>query len=500
MKKKVYLNIIFTILCQVISIACGLIVPRLLLSAFGSEANGLVSSLTQFLNYISLLEGGLGSVVLTALYSPLALENNEKLSSVLKSANVFFRQIAYFFIAYVFVLGCVYSSIVKTNYSWIFVFILTIVLALSLFIQYFFSITYKLLLQADQKMYIVQIVQIIITVMNLAVVCIVIKIFPNLHILKLCSALLFVLQPIIYSKYVEKKYEINKNARPDKDALAQRWDCFGQNFAFFIHNNTDTVVLSLFTNLKLVSVYSVYFLVVNNIKNFFLSFSNAFTPMIGKAIAKKDKDMAIKVLDIYEFIVFFVATIVFGCCIYLLPDFILIYTKGINDVNYYRPYFSIILVLAEAVYCIREPYIAVVYSAGGFKETAISAYIEAAINIVLSVVFVFMFGLEGIAIGTLIAMAFRMLYQVIYISKHILFRPVIFFVKRIFVSGLITIVSLFIVNGIDNTHCYSLSHWVKNGIISVMVFLVVSIVLNLIFDRKLFGQVYTKLLGRRAQK
>lgn len=67
----------------------GLIVPRLILSTFGSEANGLVSSLTQFLNYISLVEGGIGSVVLTALYSPLAKKDNSKLSGVLKAAENF---------------------------------------------------------------------------------------------------------------------------------------------------------------------------------------------------------------------------------------------------------------------------------------------------------------------------------------------------------------------------------------------------------------------------
>ena len=72
MRKKTFLNIFCSTMAQLVTIISGLIVPRLLLSTFGSEANGLVSSLTQFLNYISLVEGGLGSVVLAALYLPLA--------------------------------------------------------------------------------------------------------------------------------------------------------------------------------------------------------------------------------------------------------------------------------------------------------------------------------------------------------------------------------------------------------------------------------------------
>ncbi len=59
MKKKVMLNVGCTMLCQLVTFISGLIVPRLILSTFGSEANGLVSSITQFLNYIALVEGEL---------------------------------------------------------------------------------------------------------------------------------------------------------------------------------------------------------------------------------------------------------------------------------------------------------------------------------------------------------------------------------------------------------------------------------------------------------
>ena len=159
MKKRVILNIACTALCQLMTLISGLIVPRLILSTFGSEANGLVSSLTQFLNYISLVEGGIGSVVLTALYSPLAKKDNSKLSGVLKAAEKFFRQIAYIFVIYTIILACVYPMIVKSSFSWLFVASLTLILSFTLFIQYFFSITYKLLMQADQKMYIVQLWQ-----------------------------------------------------------------------------------------------------------------------------------------------------------------------------------------------------------------------------------------------------------------------------------------------------------------------------------------------------
>ena len=484
MKNKALINIIASIAAQVITILCGLIVPRLLLGTFGSEANGLVASLTQFLNYIALVEGGLGSVVLTALYGPLANKNNNEISKVLAAASLFFRQIAYIFVGYVVILAVVYSFIVKSSFSWLYVSSLTIILAISLFIQYFFSITYKLLLQADQRMYIVQAVQIISTIVNLIIVFITIKAWPNLHIVKLFSTLIFAVQPIIFSSYVKKNYSIEKGIKADKKDLPDRWSCFGQNFAYFIHENTDTVVLSIFANLSLVSVYSVYFLVVNHLKSFFKSFSHAFAPIIGKAIAVKDQDNAIKYFDIYEYVVSSVATVIFGATIYLLPGFVMLYTRGVTDADYYQPIFSTITVLAEMVYSIRDPYVSVVYAAGRFKETALSAYIEAGINIVLSIVLVTKFGLIGIAIGTFVGMVYRMIYLIYYIRKYVLVRSVFRTIKRMAISAITIVVSCCIMKFIDKTGTTTVLTWVKNGVFSVLIYSCVLFLINIILDRK----------------
>ena len=133
--KKTALNIVCSTLAQLVTIASGLIVPRLMLSTFGSEVNGLISSLTQFLNYIALLEGGLGSVVLASLYSPLAEKNAVKLSRVLKSAERFFKQIAVIFAVYVVILSCLYPLFVNSPLSWIETASLTVILAIALFFQ-----------------------------------------------------------------------------------------------------------------------------------------------------------------------------------------------------------------------------------------------------------------------------------------------------------------------------------------------------------------------------
>ena len=49
---------------QVVTVISGFIIPKIILTNFGSSVNGLVSSLNQFLSYITLIEGGITGVVL----------------------------------------------------------------------------------------------------------------------------------------------------------------------------------------------------------------------------------------------------------------------------------------------------------------------------------------------------------------------------------------------------------------------------------------------------
>ena len=83
------LNVAASLFMQIASVISALIVPRLILETFGSSTNGLVSSISQFLNYITLVEGGITGVISANLYKPLVDGDNKKLSSVLTTARSF---------------------------------------------------------------------------------------------------------------------------------------------------------------------------------------------------------------------------------------------------------------------------------------------------------------------------------------------------------------------------------------------------------------------------
>ena len=110
MNKKLYLNTFLSMIYQAISIVNGLLIPRLILSSFGSTVNGLVSSISQMLSIISFLDLGVGSVVQVALYGPLSKEDNKQISNVYLSSKKYFNLIAKILLVYIVFL-CIYFSI-----------------------------------------------------------------------------------------------------------------------------------------------------------------------------------------------------------------------------------------------------------------------------------------------------------------------------------------------------------------------------------------------------
>ena len=480
---------------QIIAFVYGFVVPRIILKAFGSEVYGLVSSLGQFLNYITLLEGGVTSVIMAALYKPLANKDDKKVSAVVKAADSFFKRLAFIYIAYSVIVSVVYPLFVKTSFTWGYVCTLSLIISITLFVQYFFSLTYRILITADQKGYVVYIAGIAFTLINIAFTILVVLVFPEIHVLKLFTAIAHLIQPIIYSRYVKKHYGIDKSIECDPQALSQRWDGFGQNLAFFIHSNTDVVVLTVFSTLNNVSVYSVYFMIANALKQLVISISSAIVPSIGNTLVKSNEDAKLKMFDFYEFTIYSITTFCFVCGALLVTPFITIYTSDIHDADYYQPVFGYVLMFAFALYCFREPFVSVTYAAGHFKQTAVLAYVESALNIVLSIILVSQFGLVGVAVGTAVSLLFRMIAHVIYIKKHILHRPIIKWIKSISISLLIVVLS------VGASLLFSVSsagylQWFASALIVAIIVLAILIAVYFIFSRNLLIEMFNKIMKK----
>lgn len=492
--KKALYNSISALFLEIVSIICGFVLPKVILSAFGSTYNGLITSITQFLSLVTLLRAGVGGVTRAALYKPLAENDTEKISAIVNATKKFMQKIAWIFAIGLIVFACGYPLLVSDSFEYLFSCSLVLIMGIATFVQYYFAITYQMLMIADQRQYITAIIQSITLVLNLIVSILLIKLGCGLHIVKLGSALAYCLNPLLTVVYIKRRYKLNENTTPDNSAIMQRWDALAHQVAAYIQENTDVMVLTVFSTMIEVSVYSVYFLVANGVKKLLATLTAGIESVFGNMIALADYEGLRRNMIRIEYLLFSVGTIAYSCLFILVVPFVTVYTSGITDAEYSRPIFALLLSAAQFIGCVRTPYQNVVDAAGHFKQTRNSAIIEAGLNVAISIVAVMQFGLVGVAIGTLVSTLYRSIYIMIYASKNILKRSNWNFVKRIVCSliemGLIYILTNIFVNVNVTDYISWFIYAIAVGIISVIVVLACSFV----FDRKDFYDCVRKAL------
>ena len=500
--KKAYYNIIILALYQITIFICNLILPRMILGAYGSEYNGIISSVTQLLNFISILRIGVAGATRVELYKSLAKNDNTQTSAIMRATEKFMRKIAIIFIVYLFVLSIFYPIIIENSFKWIELFLLIVAIGIGIFAQYFFGITYSTLLQADQKLYIYNIIQIFGVIANTIISFILIKSGCSIQLVKFESAIVFTATPLILNIYVRQYYKLDKNVKPDDTALKNRNDVVGHSIANIVHENTDVMVLTFFTNVKLVSVYSVYHLVINGLKMLMEIFISGLESVFGDMWVKGENDKIKKYLDLYEYFMSLFISIVYTSAYLLIVEFVKLYTNNIKDTNYIIPIYAYIALTAQIFYCMRMPYLTLIHAAGKYKETKKSAFIEAIINITISCIAVNFIGIYGVAVGTLIANAYRTLYYEWFCTQNLVLRNKKIFYQKIMWIAVNLLVSIMISYAIFSLIFGFVENWITwicFGMISVIISIIIALLLSLIFYKenlKMFIELVKKIIKK----
>jgi Na+-driven multidrug efflux pump len=468
---------------QIVVVVCGFILPRYILLYYGSAINGLVSSITHFLGFISLLELGVGSVVQANLYKPLADNDEAQISRVIVSSERFFRRLALIFLAYIAVLFVIYPLIINNTYDYIFTASLLLIISVSTFAQYFFGMTYQLLLNADQKAYIQIILNIVTVLLNTVLSIVLMKLGASIHIVKLTTAAVFVIRPLGQALYVKKHYHLDKTIILTEEPIKQKWNGLSQHLASVVTNNVDVVLLTLFSTLESISVYNVYHMVTNGVTQIIMMAATGIESLFGNMYAKGETELLNRAFAAVELFVHAMVSTVFSLALVAIVPFIMVYTRGVTDTDYYQPLFGVLLVVAYASQCLRIPYFRMIKAAGRFKETQNGAFISMGLNIGVSILLIFKFGLVGIAIGTFIAMFYHTVYFVWYLRKHVLHRSIIYFVKYLISDSLIFLGSYFITRYFYSD-CATYTEWIVFILKCLGVVLALSIMMTIIFHSK----------------
>lgn len=491
--RAIKLNMVASLFSELVTFVSGLILPRLILLYFGSTYNGLVGSISQFLGFSTIMRAGMGGAVRVALYKPLADNDTLAISGIMTATDKHMKKIGAIIGGAILAFAVIYPFWVRDEYNPFSAFLMVLIIGAGTFADNFFGIKYKIFLQANQKFYIQIGVSAFAGILSTIVSVALILGGFSFEIAKLGATAAALVNPIMLGGYVRRNYDIDWHAKADNSALKQRWDAFFHQVATTVNGNIDLVLITLMLSLKEVSVYTVHYMVANNIGKIVNSCITGMESTFGSIIVKEGQEHLRKTFFFAEWYFFSISIVLYSVTVTMISPFVKIYTHSVTDVNYFRPTFAIVMVLAVMIRSVRQPYRMLVEGSGKFRETRNGAIAEVIINLLVSIVMVRMFGVIGVLIGTLVAGVIRTVEFAVYCMRDILEVSCLHIVKSFGLLSFTFIVCCVAGRLVVSYEIGNYLEWAGYAVIMTLISAVITIGMGIVFYRQQVKELMKRL-------
>ncbi len=418
-KKSVY-NIIFGVGSQILLAAVGIVLPRLFITSYGSEVNGFLSSINQVLTYVVLLEMGIGTASLQALYKPVATGDHEAVSGILSATARFYRRTGLLYLLCVLVLAVVYPLAIHSEIPvWEQVAIILIVGG-SGSIGYFIHAKYRILLSADGKQYAYTNVFTVTQIANNILKIVLILLGMNIVFIQAGHMLLTLFLALYISRYAKKHYPwLDLKKKPNQKAISQKKYVVVHEMSQMVFNHTDVLLLTVFTDFPTVSVYTTYNMIVDMISTLIGNIHNGFVFRLGQKF-NLDKEQYKRIYDVYETCYMLMSSSLYCVTFLFLIPFLTLYTRGVTDANYIDRRLVLLFVSIKMLVTSRAVSGITVSFSQRFKQTQWMSILEMSINLIVSFLCVIRFGIYGVLFGTLAALLYSANNMIIYAHVRVM--------------------------------------------------------------------------------
>jgi len=420
--KRSILNLSFGLASQLITIILGFFIPRLIMINYGSEANGLIASIVQIISYLALLEAGVGAASLQALYKPIAHNNQNHINSILAATSSYYKKTGIYYFFAVLLIAVVYPLVIHSEISTLSIMLIILLTGMGGAINYYFQGKFRILLIAEGKSYIETSIVTAANILNNVVRIVLLLQGVNIIAVQASFFVLTLLQILVFYLYMKKNYKwIDLNLKPDFAAIGQKNSVLVHEISYLVFRNTDVLILTLFTNLKIVSIYVMYNMIFTIVDNIVQTVNGSMKSALGQSYHESKAEF-LKLYDAFEVyfmgLIFAILTVTY---ILILP-FMKLYTAGVNDVNYINIWLPVLFVIIKLLTNVRTSSNNVITIAGHFQKTQTRSILESAINLAASIVAVLFLGIYGVLLGTIVALLYRSIDIVIYASRVLLNR------------------------------------------------------------------------------
>lgn len=404
---------------------------KIFLQVLGADILGLNSTAMNILQFLNLAELGISSAVCFTLYRPLHVNDYKTICEIVTLQGYLYHRIAWVIIGASIVLACFFPLIFeKISLPLWYAYASFGVLLLSALLGYFVNYT-QIVLTANQQDY---------------------KITLSYRSIMLCKVLFqmvavyFLSHPYIWWLVLEvvfsfigawtlrlttkKNFPYLVKAKRTFSSLKEQYKEFTIKIKqLFVHKigrfaltQSAPLIIYAYTNLALVTYYSNYVVITNGVILLVGATFNSMAAGIGNLVAQGDSEKNISFFfEIFNLRFLIISTICFTV-FYITPSFITIWLGE----KYNLPSSTLVLIVASLYITLSRMTVDAFVDAYGIFDDIFAPIIETIINIGLSILFGYYWGLNGILCGVLVS-------QIVVILG---WKPLFLF-KRAFKSGLV---------------------------------------------------------------
>ena len=406
--KRCFFNAFSGLFSQFVSVALGVIIPRLVLVQLGSEANSLLSATQQALVYLDLLESGIGTAALQALYKPAAEQDRAAVSGIFNAIRREYAKIGIAYAALVCGLSVLFPLFIKTELPFFTVLLTVLLGGMGQAVRFLLQVKYRVLLQAEGRGYVLINANLLLTVsISIGKIILLISGLSLIAVQLLCF-LCGLLQTALLTLYAKKQYSwLNRAVPPDTTATAQHRAVLVHQISGLIFQNTDVLLLSVVCGLKTTSVYSMYVMLFGMVGTAVSAINGSVSFVLGQTY-HTDRAHFLRLYRAFEtYNMALTFALYLTADVFILP-FLKLYTAGVTDISYLD------LVLPHLFVC--------TYLLSNGRAAA-QRVIESVINLLISLLLVVPLGMYGVLIGTIAALLYRTNDMIFYASHKLLYAP-----------------------------------------------------------------------------
>lgn len=480
------INVALALTSQVAVVIVGMFLPITIIQAYGSETNGLVSSLQQIIAYFTLVEGGLAGATVFALYKPLAQNDLKEVNQILSATKQFYFKagVAYSGLLLIAMIGYPFV-IAKTTFTTTEVMALVLLIGMNGATQLWLIGKYKALLMASQYSGVVSVINSASTMLY----CIALIFLAHLRVYVVLAfaiaSIAYIVRAVAFFIAAKKLHpKINYNVDSKGYDLHQRNDVLLQQLLGMLVVNSSIIILTFAqAPMEVISVFTVYNLVLASLYMVMDSINTGIAAGFGDLIARDDMDKLSKTYKEFETMFQMLWTWVFSCLAVLYLPFIRVYTSEVTDVQYILPTVCTFFILIGAFWTIRNQQSILIVAAGKYEEIRNGSIIEAVLTIIFSTAGFMMYGLVGMLGGRLIAAIYRATDFAIFCNKYIVRTSIRFTLWQIGLSIVTVCISYAVLTLVFRSYPDSYVSWIIEAGWCAVINAVILLAVRMSFDR-----------------